>query len=310
LDDEQKKRQDTERRYNALKSESTSIQKRSNELEQKARKLDDVRAKLKNSSVVRTYEQPVLLVGPRGVGKTSLRVQLHAPWKTYTLVGTITHTISEVPVYDFVKPNAEPHFADPELIVPAHVHLALKIHDFPGELTAQRLIRKIIVEETEALRVNSGKNLGVVLICMFDAEEAKAGINKVTQQYYNGDLFSELRSLVSHSKVHIERLILIFNKYDQLKKHFSNELDDVKLLKLCIEKLDPVYSLLHGVCNPEKVCEIFTMLSIEEMHLKNRGVPIVLGEAARAFVEAFAGKQTAEAIIKETASRYSSEKFL
>jgi GTPase SAR1 family protein len=286
-----------------------SAEEKVTELSRIAEKFKNVRAKLSESAVVRTYRQPVILVGPRMVGKTSLLMQWHAPWNSSRLDRTQTHYTSEVPVYDFRQENQEPHFADPEISVPVHTHLILKIHDFPGEPDAQKSVCRIIVDETHNLRYASGKNLGIVLICMFDATQAASGIGQDTHQYYNGELFRELRSLVAHQKVEIERLILVFNKYDKLKDKYPNHSDN-ELLRLCVDKFDPTYDLLHNVCNPEKVCEVFTMLSREEMHLKNRGAPIVLGEAARAFVRAFAGKEAENKVIEQSASNYASEKFL
>ena len=283
---------------------------RVNDLQTIAKKYEEIRANLQGSAVVRTYRQPVLLVGPRLVGKTSLLMQWHAPWVISRLDRTQTHKTGDVPVYDYIEKNKEPHFAAPDLLVPAHSHLVLKVHDFPGEEKAQKLIRNIAIEETQNLQKQSKSNLGIVLICMFDAEEAAIGISKETKQYYNGELFRELRALVTHSQIHLERLILVFNKYDGLRAHFKEDVDDKELIRLCVEKFDPTYDLLHNVCNPEKVCEVFTVLSREEMHLKNRGAPIILGEAARAFVRTFAGREAEAKIIEQPATTYAAEKFL
>lgn len=280
------------------------------DLKAQAQKLALVREKLTSGTLVKTYRQPVILVGPRLVGKTSLLMQWHAPWSTSRLDRTVTHNTSDVPVYDYTgKGDRAPHYAFPEITVQVHTHLMLKVHDFPGETDAQKSVCQTIISETDNLHRESGKNLGVVLVCMFDAEEAVTGISQETKRYYNGELFRELRSLVAHNKVEIERLILVFNKYDQLKAQRPTE-DDRGLLRLCVNKFDPTYDLLHNIVNPEKVCEVFTVLSREEMHLKNRGAPVVLGEAARSFVRAFAGREAESKIIEESASTYASEKFL
>jgi GTPase SAR1 family protein len=308
LNDATKQRDALQKQNEDLKKKLTSTQNSLNSLEKEVRKFKQVRERLKKSGVVWTYQQPVVLVGPRYVGKTSLLMQWHAPWITSSLSPNVTHTTSKVPVYDFEAKDTEPHFADPELYVRVHTHLGLKVHDFPGETKAQQAIRDIVIDETEYLQTRARKNLGVVLICMFDAEEAKIGISKETQEYYNGELFRELRTLVTHSQVKLERLILVFNKYDLLKSHYPR-MEDRDLLKFCVDKFNPIYSLLRGVCNSEKVCEVFTTLSREEMLFKNRGAPIVKGEASRAFVEAFTDEQTAERIIKGSATTYSAIRF-
>lgn len=298
-----------EEEKNILLAKSKLAEKEITKLKISAEKLNTIRTKLKSSSLVRTYRQPVILVGPREVGKTSLLKQWHAPWDTSRLLNrTQRHYTSDVPVYDFSEGGKEAHFADPEILVPVHNHLVLRVHDFPGELDAQESVCKAIISETENLQRETGKNLGIVLICMFNAEEATSGISQATRQYYNGELFKQLRSLIIQHQADIERLILVFNKYDALKA-IKPSVPDSDLLKLCINKFDPAYDLLHNVCNPGKVCEVFTMLSRQEMHTKNRGAPIVLGEAARAFVRALAGEHAENKIIEQSATTYASEKF-
>lgn len=298
------------RERDKLTAEQASTAEVLADLKRIAEKSKKVKKELEASSVVRTYRQPVILVGPRHVGKTSLLTQWHSPWITSRLDRTQTHYYSDVPVYDFQQEKREPHFADPEILVPIHAHLVLRVHDFPGEPEAQKSVCQTIINETENLQRETGRNLGVVLICMFDAQEARKGISQVTHQYYNGELFRELRALVAHHQVDIERLILVFNKYDKLKET-SPQLTDTELLRLCVDKFDPSYNLLHNVCNPDKVCEVFTMLSRgSEMHTKNRGAPIVLGEAARAFVRTLAGREAEKKVVERTATSYASEKFL
>jgi glutamate 5-kinase len=68
-------------------------------LKQSDNKLYAIRKSLELSSLVRTYRQPVILVGPKHVGKTSLLLQWHAPWNTSRrLDETQRHYTSEVPV--------------------------------------------------------------------------------------------------------------------------------------------------------------------------------------------------------------------
>lgn len=103
-----------------------------------------------------------------------------------------------VPIYDFKLEKTEPHFADPEILTNVHVHLKLKVHDFPGELSQQKHIVEQTKQETLSLRQSTGKNLGIVLICMFDAEEAARGLSDDTYAYYNGELFSNLREFIAY----------------------------------------------------------------------------------------------------------------
>src|SRR5687768_12286125 len=63
-------------------------------LEHFKEKYEAVKQRLEASFVVREYIQPVILVGPRAVGKTSLLVQWHAPWDHSRLNPTQAHNTS------------------------------------------------------------------------------------------------------------------------------------------------------------------------------------------------------------------------
>jgi hypothetical protein len=252
----------------------------------------------------------VLLVGPRMVGKTSLLTQWHAPWDRGVPDRTASVNHCKVPVCSLVEKEKDYHFADPELLVEVETQLLLSVYDFPGEVKAQPAIREAIVAETRELRQASKKRLGVVLICMFDAEEAKADVSLATREYYNGDLFRELRSLVAFGEVDLERLIFVFNKYDCLKLYCPG-MDDAALLQLCIAQFDHVFQIMRTVCSPDKVCEVFTILSREEMHFKNQGAPIVLGEAARGLVTVFGGNdERAQSVIASRATNLVGARFM
>lgn len=271
-------------------------------------KYQSVRNNLESSSVVKHYLQPVILLGPRAVGKTSLLMQWHAPWEHGRLNPTQSHKITTVPVYDFEMPDREPHFADPEITTTVEAHLKLRVHDFPGELGAQQSVTREAIADTEEVRSQTGKSLGVVLICMFDASEAVRGVQSSTISYYNGDLFANLRNLVSHRNVDIQRLVLVFNKYDLLRGGYPGETDR-DLLNRCNNTFEQVLSLLHGICNPEKVCEVTTILDRDDMITNNRGAPIVLGEAARGLIEVMAGPSAARELLPDGATRLLAAKF-
>lgn len=255
-----------------------------------------VREKLQRSSVVREYYQPVLLLGPRAVGKTSLLMQWHAPWNHGRLDMTVQVWSAEVPLYDYTESDSEPHFADSTIRTSVHAHLLLKVFDFPGELSAQPLARQVAVEETKRLNRFGKQKLGVVLICMLDAYEAHVGITPDTYKYYNGDLFRELFTLNMQNEVFVERIVLVFNKYDLLREAVGSNRSDEQLLDYCLERFRPVYEPLFRICHYERICATFTILDRDSMHENNRGSPIVLGEAARSFVRVFAGARTADEI--------------
>jgi hypothetical protein len=257
-----------------------------------------VREKLQMSSVVRRYYQPVLLIGPRAVGKTSLLMQWHAPWNHGRLDMTVDVWCADVPIHDYIESESEPHFADSTILTSVHAHLFLRVYDFPGELSAQPLARQVAMEETLRLNDSGKQALGVVLICMFDALEAHSGITHATSDYYNGELFRELFTLTMHNDVFIEKIVLVFNKYDLLREAVGEGQNDEQLLRFCLDRFRTVYGPLYHICNHERMRATFTILNRESMREKNRGSPIVLGEAARNFVRVFAGSTAADEIIQ------------
>lgn len=300
---------DSNQQIKTMSTELSIAEKQAERLRQFETKYQNVRNRLQASSVVKEYIQPVILVGPRSVGKTSLLAQWHAPWDHSILDPTARHSTSTVPIYDFKRENTEKHFADPEILTDVHVHLKLKVYDFPGELRAQKSIIEETIQATQTLRQSTEKSLGVVLICMFDVQEVIGGLSQPTIDYYNGELFGSLRRLVAHNQVGIERLILVFNKYDLLKQKRRNY-DDETLLKQALETFRPLILLLRGIVNPEKVCEVFTILDRDDVTNNNRGAPIVMGEASRKFVEIMAGKEAARKVVKESATQFASDHFL
>ena len=62
-------------------------------------KYDKLVTHLRSTSQVRTLAQPVVLLGPRAVGKTSLKLVWYAPWERRMLKATEKHTALSVPVY-------------------------------------------------------------------------------------------------------------------------------------------------------------------------------------------------------------------
>jgi hypothetical protein len=274
----------------ALAAQVDAHKARIQELLRDGRKYDRLRSRLAQSRITRTYLQPVLVVGPLGVGKTSLVRQWHVPWEHSPVTATQSHRFSDVPIYGFDEPEPMPHFVDPGIKVPVRAQLGLRLHDFPGEQQAQQKIGEIVREEAERLRRLTRKDLGLVVLCMFNAEEAHTGVQPETARYYNGDLFRQLRLLIAEGHVAIARLILVFNKADLLRAQRPAGAADPELLAECVRCFETTCQPLRGIVHPEKVCEVLTVLGRHEAGYRSEGAAMLKGEAARPLVEAFLGK--------------------
>lgn len=261
----------------------------------------ELRRRLEEAGIYESFRQPVLLVGPRGVGKTSLLTHWRTPWSKARPSPTFRHNFAEVPVCNLPLPERRPHFADPDLMVPVIAQLLLRVHDFAGEVNAQKLVEKVIREETAELRRASQHDLGVVIVCMFDAGEVVKGISPETQRYYNGELFQRLRGMMFDANVKIERLILVFNKYDRLRQGRPPAVTDVDLLDECLGRFINEFRELPRLCNPGRMTGVLTMLDRENNRALTRGGPIVFGEAARSLIEAFGNPDLAKGVVGDTA---------
>ena len=279
-----------------LVTSETNLKKNLTQEIAKSKTLDEkytnIREKLQNSRIVNNFYQTVVLCGPRSVGKTSLMMQLHAPWDYSKLSPTIKHRRASFPVCT-QEGDKIPHFADSSIKVKSKSTVSLDIHDFPGELSYQKRILEFLNDEAD-------KDFGIVLICMFDAEEAYSGISKSTDEYYNGDLFKQLRKLISF-KLEIVRLIFVFNKFDILKTKFPSK-DNSELLDKCIKEYSQILRLFSGIVNPEKVCEILTILGREDIMIENMGATIVKGEASREIIKKVLGNHLLTDIIEKPAT--------
>lgn len=247
---------------------------------------DRLRKKLTKYTRVQSFYQPVLLAGPPGVGKSALLKQWNAPWQTVHLPGGVPHRTAKVPFLDFAGQKKALR-DDPDVQLPLRTLLGLHVHDFPADPGTRRAVGEVVREETRQFRERSGKDLGVVLIFLFDAGDADRGIRPETTSYYNDELFREIRRLASPQSGRVERLIIVFNKYDRLRSRHGKDASDRDLLKRCVDRLTPVCEPLRGLVGSERVCEVLTILGRTDLVYQNQGAPIVLAEAARPLAEAF-----------------------
>ncbi len=264
---------------------------------------------LAESSVIREFFQPVILMGPRGVGKTSLVSQLHSPWIQESTIATVKYSHSKVPVYDYVENDLVKHFANPDISVKQITHLMLDIYDFPGEIAVQRLIENIILEKAKKFKEETNKSIGLVLICVFDSSEASSEISRETSSYYNSNLFRNIISFVKFGQVQIDRLILVFNHFDKLKR-MNPDKSEIDLAQDCYEKFSPIFRNLNEICSSNAICEVFSVLGGENFTYENKGANLIKGECSRNFVKTFLPRGPIDSIIPDKATMNASKYFV
>lgn len=282
-----------------VSSKNEKIRDQSRKIEQLSEykgKYEEIIRKIKSTSVSESYFLPVLITGSQFVGKSSLVEQWNVPWNhSDNLPSTARMKTAFVPVSYFTSQDLKPHPLDPDFKSEVKINLILKVHDFPGELRQQENIAIQAEKDTEILRKTTGKNLGIVLICMLNSEEVNSGLKQETLNYFNGKFFQNLMDLQVTKKVNIDRLILVFNKKDLLKEG-NPGVNDQELLRKCMDTFRPAIHRFSNICADVDVYPVFTVLSREDMLYNNQGALIVKGAASQKFVEVMAGKKESEAL--------------
>lgn len=245
-----------------------------------------LKARLKEVGVTETYVQPVLLVGPSGVGKTSLLTCWQKPWSSTPNSATMRHTFADVPIASKDNYTTRHHFADPDIETPVHVQLVARVHDFPGELRAQDLIQRIVQKETEEVQQSTGNRAGIVLVCMFDATEAVTRISDHTRLYYTGELFRRLRALTARGDAALSRLVLVFNKVDEALAKSPVPLTDAQLRERCYKSFLQSFPEFEWVCHRERIRGVLTMLDNRSPD-RVRGASAVFGECTHDLSDVF-----------------------
>ena len=148
-------------------------------------------------------------------------------------------------------------------------------------------------EETAAFWEGTGRRVGVVIVCVFDAEEMHRGFQPATRAYYESPSFKQLHRYVIREKVHVERLVVVFNKIDRLRAKYPN-LSHLDLREECRRFFEPYYHDLIEQCElpGDRVHFEVTMLDSDAQVDGTLNAPRVLDHCARSIVTLFRGPAT------------------
>lgn len=253
---------------------------------------------LRGSPQIETWCQPVFLLGPRDVGKTSLirqwLVGAQEGWTQVESGPSHQSETREIPIHDLQLAALQPHYAFPEFEAPIEVHLKLRVYDFPGDLGKLAEFLDAVVRESSAFtrdtKRDTEQGLGVVLVCLFNAAELCTGVTPDTREYYESPPFKQLHRTVVREEARVERLVVVFNRIDLLKDAYPH-LSYADLREECRRFFRPYYRELIEQCElpADRVHFEVTMLSPEALVAGNLNAPRVLGHCARSIVAYFRG---------------------
>lgn len=180
---------------------------------------------IQRQGVSKSFCQPVFLAGPRSVGKTTLVRAWYTDWiRTPPPAPTPDPRFALVPFYRGVRdrvPGGSSFL--PGVPIRVRVEASLRVWDFPGDplhSPGGRALLAQLQDETAVMRETGGllRNLGSILVCLFDAEEAAIGVRDKTSEYYNKNFFARLDELRENDTVALQQLVIVFNKLDLLRK--------------------------------------------------------------------------------------------
>jgi hypothetical protein len=163
--------------------------------------------------------QPVLLLGPREVGKSSLIRMLTDPnqsglpertFETRRAAGEMTLTTN----YHFRR--TEPHPHDRHRTAMVDIVPGLRFIDIPGEIHMQADALSIAAECAEKFRKETSTTKvlgrGIVLVCMFSGDPKD---EDEVKRYYAQDTLAGLERHVRERTIRMEEVIFLFNKFDR-----------------------------------------------------------------------------------------------
>jgi hypothetical protein len=250
-------------------------------------KYEGVRQKLSEAGMDKTYYQPVFLLGPRGVGKTSLVTRWEVVWEDFSPAPSIDLRRADVLVREIESVETVPHYVDPSIMTAVHAQIKVRVWDVAGELHGQRDVETAIRDETRRLLQDARRDLGVVIVCMFDASECVLpALALNTRRYYTAELFAHLRTLAFQGDVKIERIVMVFNKIDRLLAAVPKPMTDQEIVQMCRTRVCRDFPEFEGLCSADRVSAVTTVLdSTSDETLV--GAPVVLREAARGILASF-----------------------
>ena len=249
-----------------------------------ANTLTHLKEKMQNSEVVSEVYYPVVLVGGRDSGKSSLRHHWGASWQVNAVEPTQVVSSVNIPVYDFVKDTRRPHPWADDVLVLEKVHLYLRTYDFPGEIINQKDILKVAERETQRIASEYKRQIGMCMLIMIDSSAMiDPATENETKNYFSSPGYLDLCDRIRSEAIAIDRVVVMYNKADKLRSQYGH-FDDRALLSECDSKLG------HFVRDtlPTNIM-MFRVLSIlgseSKIPSKGLGASEAMGHCARRYIE-------------------------
>lgn len=218
-----------------------------------------MRAWIGRHSIISYSDLPLLLVGPPGVGKSTLVHHLGASWErapdapsfqvrtAYVSLGRLLHDMGlEV--------------AEAGITIERSSELRLKIVDVPGQAAFQAKAVQIALLATDRLRID-GADGGLVVAFMVSAREAAVGLSPEVAKYFTAESFVDLVGprVIASGAIRLRALHFIFNRFDELQAERPHT-STADLEALCRHEYARVLAVALGSCHQERCRVWFTSL--------------------------------------------------
>lgn len=218
---------------------SVSLERRRAKCE---RVLLEAKEEVENSFLIRNMTIDVVMLGPRGAGKTSIARLWTAPW---TKIGTIAPSSEwesyEADIYEFEEEDCSSSsdrlgslLGAKRACLPV---LRIRVLDYPGESNYR----------SEALKKIQRLNEKVVVLFVFKVgfHEGQIQYAHENAEYFSVSFLEDVQDTLGRVTQKIAKVIVVFNKADYLPREWNDQIALARLKKAnqqAIHQIERVFS--------------------------------------------------------------------